>query len=110
MEVSHLVRKNPIAFMPPMEFPRMSAQSSRFTIHPHPAVDNTIERLLSGSHEIVRYEVPGDSKLSLARDLAALGFTEETLFRSLDALSITIKSEVYASDHGENYPDPPLFD
>jgi len=110
MGVSHLIRKNPIAFLPPMEFPRMSAQSSRFTIHPHPAAQNTIESLLSGSHEIIGYEVPGDCKPSLARDLTALGIAAETLFRSLDALSVTIKSEVYAADLGENYPDPPLFD
>lgn len=110
MEVSHLNLKNPNAFMPPVEFPRMSAQSSRFTIHPHPAADNTIESILSHPREIIRYEVPGDCKLRLSRDLTALGFTAETLFRSLDALSITIKSEVYAEDLGENYPDAPSFD
>lgn len=104
------IPENPIAFIPPMEFPRMSAQSSRFTIHPHPAADNTIEKLLSGSREIIRYEVPGDCKLPLVRNLTALGLTAETLFRSLDAMSDTIKSEVYDADLGENYPDPPLFE
>jgi hypothetical protein len=88
----------------------MSAQSSRFTIHPTPAEDNVIQRLLTGPREIMRYEVPSDSKTSLSRDLTALGVTAETLFRSLDALSATIKSEVYTADCGDIYPDPPVFE
>ena len=110
LRVRDPVTRNPIAFLPPMEFPRMSAQSSRFTIHPPPTSDNAIERLLSGPREIIRYEVPSDCKTSLSRDLTALGVTAETLFRSLDALSVTIKADVYADDRGEGYPDPPTFD
>jgi hypothetical protein len=101
---------NPSAFLPPMEFPRMSAQSSRFTIHPTPNGNNEIQRLLTSPLQIVRYEVPSDCKHSLSRDLTALEVTAESLFRSLDALSITIKADVYAEDRGEDYPDPPLFD
>jgi hypothetical protein len=112
LKVSHSFLKNPNAFLPPMEFPRMSAQSSRFTIHPrpHPAGGNTIESLLSGPRQIIRYDVPAASKSTLCRDLTALGVTAETLFRSLDTLSCTIKAEVYADDRGEKYPDPPVFE
>lgn len=110
LNISHAIPQNTIAFLPPMEFPRMSAQSSRFTIHPCPTEGNTIETLLTGPREIMRYEVPGECKVSLSRDLAALEITAETLFRSLDALSITIQDEVYAADRGEAYPDPPVFE
>jgi hypothetical protein len=110
LQVQQSITRNPVAFLPPLEFPRMSAQSSRFTIHPTPAEDNVIQRLLTGPREIMRYEVPSDSKTSLSRDLTALGVTAETLFRSLDALSATIKSEVYTADCGDIYPDPPVFE
>jgi hypothetical protein len=102
--------EKPIAFLPPMEFPRMSAQSSRFTIHPHPRTGNTIEDLLRGPQEIVRYEIPANCKRSLSRGLTELGITTETLFRSLEALAKTIGAEVYEADAGDNYPAPPLFD
>ena len=110
LKLGHPITRNPVAFLPPVEFPRMSAQSSRFTIHPPPTGENVIERLLTGPREIIRYEVPGDCKASLSRDLTDLGVTAETLFRSLEALSATIRADVYAADRGENYPDPPTFD
>ena len=110
LKIQQPVTRNPIAFLPPLEFPRMSAQSSRFTIHPPPNGDNAIQRILAPPREVIRYEIPGDCKASLSRDLTALEVTAETLFRSLDALSITIKTDVYAVDRGENYPDPPMFD
>jgi hypothetical protein len=110
LKIQYPITRNPVAFLPPLEFPRMSAQSSRFTIHPPPEGNNVIQRLLTGPREIIRYEVPGGCKASLSRDLTALGVTAETLFRSLDALSATIKTDVYAPDRGENYPEPPVFD
>ena len=110
LQIQQSVIRNPVAFLPPLEFPRMSAQSSRFTIHPPPDDDNLIQRLLTGPREITRYEVPAESKASLSRDLTALGVTAETLFRSLNALSATIKSEVYTADRGDVYPDPPVFE
>jgi hypothetical protein len=102
----------PVAFLPPLAFPRMSAQSSRFTVHPNPEPggSNTIEKLLNGQHEIIRYLVPGECKKTLSSDLTALGVTAETLFCSLDSLSETIRIDVYDTDRGAEYPDPPLFD
>jgi hypothetical protein len=101
--------KYPFAFIPPMEFRRMSAQSSRFTIHPLPTRNNTIECLLSDANQIVRYEIPCECKPSLSRDLTALGVTAELLFHSLDALSQTITEEIYDPDRLDSYPDPPSF-
>jgi hypothetical protein len=53
---------------------------------------------------------PADRKASLSRDLTALEVTAETLLRSLEALSKTIKAGVYSADRGEGYPEPPTFD
>jgi hypothetical protein len=106
--VSLPISKNPVAFLPPMEFPRMSAQSSRFTIHPRDAKE--IPTTLTGNREIVRYRIPRICKPQLLECLTALGVTAETLFRSLDALSKTIQSEVYGADRGNDYPAPPTFD
>ena len=102
--------KKPLGFLPPMEFARLWAQSSRFTIHPTPTEDNSIEALLAGPQEIICYEIPADCKASLRRDLISLGVTAEALYRSLDALSETIKDEIYLDDRCEQYVPPPLFD
>jgi FRG domain len=102
--------ENPIAFLPPMEFPRMSAQSSRFTIHAHPEKGKVIEALLHSPQELIRYQVSADCKRALSRNLTELGVTAETLFQSLDALAKTIEAEVYDADRGDGYPTPPLFD
>ena len=105
------IANKPMAFLPPINFRRMSAQSSRFTIHPEPD-GKTIEALLSNTNrpEITRYVVPADCKTSLSRDLTALEITEETLFCTLDALSTTIKIDVYDLDcGGQAYPEPPRF-
>jgi len=103
------IPQNPVAFFPPMDFPRMSAQSSRFTIHPRPNETNLVESLLQGPQEIIRYEIPGECKASLRRHLTSLEVTAETLFRSLDGLALTIEDDVY-NGPGPEYPSPPLFD
>jgi hypothetical protein len=101
---------HPFAFLPPMEFARMSAQSSRFTIHPEPRHGNLIENVLTGRRELIRYEIPTDRKPALLHDLIALGVTPELLFHSLDGLSKTIVDEIYFEDRGEDYPEPPIFE
>jgi hypothetical protein len=100
----------PIAFLPPLEFPRMSAQQSRFTIHPYPTSQNQIQNLLASPKQVVRYEIPADRKNPLLRDLAAPGVTAESLFQSLDGLAKTIEFEVYDAGRGDQYPEPPRFD
>jgi hypothetical protein len=106
----HEIPRLPLAFFPPLEFPRMSAQQSRFTIHPYPAAENRIQNVLIGPRQIVRYEIPADRKEPLLHDLAALGVTAESLFQSLDGLAKTIEFEVYDDDRGDQYPEPPRFD
>lgn len=98
----------PMAFIPPMEFPRLAAQASRFTIHPKPEAGNTITDLLKSRLDLVRYTVPADSKLTISRDLSTLGITPEFLFRSLEALSETILEEIVEEDYEK--PEPPRFD
>jgi hypothetical protein len=97
----------PIALIPPMQFPRMAAQKSTFTIHPSREPEVQIEFLLRGPTSLARYIIPSAYKASLARDLRGLGFTEENLFRSLDSLARTIKEEIVEPDY---YIAVPQFD
>ena len=92
----------PLAVQPPMHFPRMVAQLSTFTIHPHPKPGSTIPELLTDEEYLVRYIVPKSSKRKLLNKLAALGITARTLFPDLDHLSETI-----VLDHHEVAYSPP---
>lgn len=79
---------------PALRFPRMVAQSSVFTIHPHPAwakVD-ILEVAETGSLE--RYRVLTEAKCELAARLQALMVTPRTLFPDLDRLAETIELEM----------------
>ena|ERR1017187_442970 len=96
----------PLALVPPCQFPRMAAQMSRFTIHPSTDPQEQIEFLLRGP-SLVRYIVPANAKRDLAGHLARLGFSHETLYRSLDALGQTIRDEIIEADF-EKKP-PPTF-
>jgi hypothetical protein len=83
----------PLALVPPFQFPRMAAQVSRFTVHPSADSQEQIGYLLRGP-SLVRYIVPANAKRDLAGHLARLGFSHETLYRSLDALGRTIRGEI----------------
>jgi FRG domain len=98
----------PHAFFPPMEFPRMAAQLSRFTIHPVPSPTTTIEYLLRQPSDLVRYRVPAECKVELRRGLSSLGINDESLFQSLDALSRTIIEEISVQTYEPQ--EPPEFD
>jgi hypothetical protein len=93
----------PLALIPPMQFPRMAAQMSRFTIHLSKKPEAQIGFLLRGS-ELVRYIIPAACKASLARDLSRLGFTHENLFRDLDSLGRSIKDEILEPDYDITVP------
>jgi len=84
------IPKYPLAVAPPMNFARMVAQLSKFTIHPTPQPGNSILELLPDEINLVRYIIPAVSKEKLQRDLAALGITQGTLFPNLDSLSVDI--------------------
>ena len=98
----------PLAFLPPVRFPRMLAQLSVFTIHPAPQPDRTIPTLLTAAEHLVRYIIPASEKASLRRALAALGITRRTLFPDLDSLSVSLVDD---EDSGSRYsaPSPPVF-
>ncbi len=98
---------NPVALRPPMNFNRMVAQLSTFTIHPKPKPKGrgtTIPELLEEPEHLVRYVVPAKDKESIRRDLAALGITRRSLFPDLDGLSASI---VYARKVGPYSPQGP---
>ena len=96
----------PLALIPPFQFPRMAAQMSRFTIHLSTNSQEQIEFLLQGP-SLFRYIVPANVKRDLAGHLARLGFSHETLYRSLDALGQTIREEIVEPDF--EIKPPPKF-
>ncbi len=101
----------PLALYPTMNFPRMVAQLSRFTIHPIPHQgENTIPDLLTDKKHLVRYVIPRDCKQNLINDLKSLGISRCTLFPDLDGLSQTIKETLFHTPLGYNPPEPPEFE
>lgn len=98
---------SPVAFHPPLLFPRMVAQQSTFTIHPEPTSGSTIIELLTDPCELVRYVIPAQCKRQLHRDLSYLGITRGTLFPDLDGLSQTIVEQHTVVAYSP--PQPPRF-
>lgn len=104
------IPRYPLALSPTMNFPRMVAQSSTFTIHPIPHQGkNTIPDLLTDKRYLVCYIIPQDCKLNLINDLKSLGISRRTLFPDLDGLSQTIMETLFHTPLGYNPPDPPEF-
>lgn len=83
----------PLAVLPPLEFPRLVTQSSRFTIHPRPVGGSTISELLKQPKHLVRYIIPSRYKAQLLENLSALEITHATLFPDLDALSVSLRQQ-----------------
>ena len=98
----------PIAVRPPMNFARMVAQLSTFTIHPGPAEGKTIPGLLTSDKHLARYIVPPECKDRIRRGLAALGIMRRSLFPDLDSLSTDIIYEHHVVAYGP--PSPPECD
>lgn len=71
----------PLALIPPLQFPLMAAQMSRFTIHPSREPEAQIEFLLRSASSLIRYVIPSASKNTLARDLRGIGVSHENLYR-----------------------------
>ena len=103
------IPQNPLALYPTMNFFRMVAQLSTFTIHPIPRQENTIPDLLKDKKYLVRYVIPQDCKLNLINDLKSLGISRRTLFPDLDGLSQTIIESLKHTPSWYNPPDPPEF-
>lgn len=103
------IPRSPFAIVPTMNFSRMVAQLSTFTIHPIPRQGNTIPDLLTDKKYLVRYVIPQDCKLNLVNDLKSLGISRRTLFPDLDGLSQTIIENLKHTPSGYNPPAPPEF-
>jgi len=101
------IPRHPIAVQPPMQFARMVAQLSTFTIHPRPTPGGTIPELLCDPQNLARYIIPRDRKRQLLLDLSALGIGRRSLFPDLDALcqSIVTKHKFVAYTP----PEPPSW-
>jgi FRG domain len=97
----------PLAVDPPLNFSRMIAQQSAFTIHPRPKEGTSIPEILTDPKELVRYRVPKSQKKRLLSDLASLGFKRLTLFPDLESLS----KEIIEDHNVVAYfpPDPPKW-
>jgi hypothetical protein len=96
----------PLALIPPLQFPRMASQMSRFTIHLSREREAQIEYLLRGP-SLVRYIVPANAKPTLAKQLSRIGFSHETLYRNLDSLARSIREEIVEPDF--DILPPPRF-
>lgn len=92
----------PLAFQPPLLFPRMVAQHSAFTVHPRPEQGCSMTDLLTEPEHLVRYVIPAEAKPRLRRDLTSLGVTRGSLFPDLDGLS-----QVIIEEHGVVAYAPP---
>lgn len=85
--------QTPLAFYPPLNNPRMVAQSSVFTLHPKPNNDksNTIRALLKNTEkniEIVRYRIPSERKGKIFSDLNKLGINRTRLFPEQESVAV----------------------
>jgi hypothetical protein len=106
VELGETKINGPLALIPPLQFPRMAAQMSRFTIHPSREPEAQIEFLPRGD-SLVRYIVPVSAKADLARQLSRIGFSHENLHRSLDSLARSIREEIVEPDF--DILQPPRF-
>lgn len=98
----------PIAFSPPVNFPRILSQLSAFTMHPRPQEHCTIPELLKDEENLVRYVVPAECKSFLIRDLAALKITRRTLYPDLDGLCACLGLHNSSFVVAYTPPKPPL--
>jgi hypothetical protein len=99
------IPKYPLAVDPPLNFSRMIAQQSAFTIHPRARDGTTIPEILKDPKELVLYVVPKSQKKTLLRNLANLGFKRLTLFPDLESLSKDVVEEHNVIAYSP--PDPP---
>lgn len=85
--------ETPLAFCPPLNNPRMVAQSSVFTIHPEPddKESNAITSLLKNNEkdtEIVRCIIPHKYKGQISDDLNKLGINRTRLFPEQESVAV----------------------
>lgn len=81
----------PVAIQYPMVFPRMSSQSSTFTIHPKPRKGCSIPEILIDEADLVRYIIPAECKRAILSDLRSLGINWRMIFQDLEYISKDLK-------------------
>jgi len=97
-------RHRPIAIRPPHLFPRMVAQQSVFTVHPDPAVGESLLEA-ADSAGLGWYQIPFGCKPWIKKQLGGAGVSRATLFPDLDGLSVGIR-EASATPPAHGF-DPP---
>lgn len=102
--------ERPKALFPPLNFPRMIAHLSRFTIHPVPNPGNSIPDLLPDEDYLVRYIIPSDNdkKKKLLEDLEALGISKTTMFPNLDSLAEDVRQRHSSPLSASTLQKPPM--
>jgi hypothetical protein len=98
----------PLAFLPTLSLPRMTAQLSAFTIHPKKSKTNGIEDVLKDKKFISKYIIPHELKRKFENNLSYLGISFRTLFPDLEGLAKAFQREERFYAWGQ--PDPPLFE
>ena len=101
------IPKYPMAFLPTLSLPRMTAQLSAFTIHPRKLKSNGIEDVLTDKKFICRYIIPKSLKKEFEKNIAFLGVSFRTLFPDLEGLAKAFEREERFYAWGQ--PEPPLF-
>lgn len=102
------IPRYPMAFLPPLSLPRMTAQLSAFTIHPQPLRNNSIERQLINKKHLCRYIIPAGLKNIFESNLSYLGISFRTMFPDIEGLSQAFRRE--ERYYGWSQPNPPFFD
>lgn len=74
----------PAAILPPLDWPRMVAQNSTFTLHPKP---RDLDDIYIPEAKLTRHRIPSSSKVKIRKELRSIGIEYRTLFPELDSIS-----------------------
>lgn len=99
---------SPLAFLPPLKYSRLTAQSSAFTIHPDPKSSKTIQDIITDENYLKRYIIPKKLKGEFYHKLKCFSITNKNLFMDLDGLSRDFKNDINFLGYGN--PNPPKFE
>jgi hypothetical protein len=83
--------KIPMALLPSLTHPRMTAQQSCFTIHPKPEKGYSIPEVMTDEKFLVRYIIPKELKKEIEMKIKYLGITYSRIFPDLDGLAKTLR-------------------
>jgi len=83
----------PMAILPALKHPRMTAQQSCFTIHPKPGKGLPLQEIISENNMLTRFIIPKKLKKDFKIKLSYLGVNHSTLFPDLVGLALSIKEK-----------------